>query len=267
MQEIFQKIFHIFQKRQFIPQLIVLQIIFFLLLLVIKTVCFLGGFSFDQLLFYVTLSTDWQKVIHYPWVLLSYGFVHVDFFSLLFYLFALYSLDTIISTILKQKVIQYILVFSFIFSACFLLVFCQFFSSLVNHYVVYSGGLGSVYLIFSLIFFLVPQYNFRLLGLKTVSIRFVFYAILLWLLLTFSLKNASHHIIILGNIVWGYFCSIFIKKKWTNLSTNFFFQKLNIKNRFCRKNGHSNDKILKKIEKYGYESLTPNEKYQLFKKK
>ncbi len=286
IQEVFGKARKIFQKQHnFIPKFIVINIAVFLLLLIVKTVCFFIGLPFNTLLPYISLSTDWQYTITVPWVIVSYPFVQLNLFHCCSHMLLLYSLGTILSHIISHRQIQHLLVLGIIFNAIFVLFLYHLFFPYLQQHTLYGGISGSIYTMVAVIFFLSPQYTFRLLFFGAIPFRYIFYCTVIWLCLSFSVDKAVYNVVGLASIVWGYLYSNILSKKKQGKGINFF--KFFFKNAFKSKKNklkiirskkytahqqashHTKniDNILEKIEKYGYVSLTQEEKYQLFSHK
>lgn len=232
-----------------------------------------------------------SQLISKPWTLLSYMFLHIDFFHILFNMLWLFWFGQIFLQYLnnRQLVFTYItggIAGAFLF-ILFYNVFPVFETALPQALAL--GASASVLAIVVAIAFYVPNYTIYLLLLGPVKIKYV--AIFTVVIDFFMIRsgNAGGHIAHLGGALWGF---IFIRSLagGFDMSLPFGFKpgklfsftqgrkKKHFKNVYTtdkpltdeeynyRKAEHQKriDHILEKIKRSGYDSLSKEEKELLF---
>jgi membrane associated rhomboid family serine protease len=244
---------------------------------------------------YFALPANLGSLLSHPWTLLTYMFLHIDFFHVLFNMLWLYWFGKIFLEFLKSGQLLLIYLLGGISGGLLYLLFYNIFP-VFEKSVDMSFALGasaSVMAIVTAISFYVPGYSIYLLFLGKIRIFYV--ALFLFVLDFFMIRseNAGGHIAHIGGALFG-LSYIVAKRKGMNFSGVFSVSWLKRLLRKMRKsklrveyNNTSStygrpltdddynsrralkqriiDDILEKISKSGYESLTTEEKEILFK--
>ena len=228
-----------------------------------------------------------------PWSILTYMFLHFDFFHILFNMLWLYWFGIIFLQYLTSRQMMMVYLLGGI-SGGFLYILA------FNIFPVFAGALpdslalgasASVMAIVTSISFYVPNYSVQFLFIGRVKILYL--AIVLFVIDFFSIStgNSGGHIAHIGGAFFGYFyvmmlrngyfqslgrtvrfseqmMSFFSSKNRTKKSTSGQYQRpvtdedYNLNKKL---NQQRTDEILEKIKKGGYESLSKAEKEFLFK--
>lgn len=237
---------------------------------------------------YFALPASLDILITRPWTLFTYMFLHTDFWHILFNMLWLYWFGKIFLQYLNQRqmLITYLLgglAGGLLYILSFN-VFPVFADSLIQARAL--GASASVMAIVVAIAMYVPNYTINLLFIGRVKIFYL--AIVLFVLDFFMIRhgNSGGHIAHIGGAIYG-FLYIHYLRQGRDMS-KMFPGRGNRKIRFKRKNtsgGQQNygrpvsdeeynrkkaanqkriDKILEKISRSGYDSLTKEEKALLF---
>jgi len=251
----------------------------------------LTGFIVD----YLALPALTDSLVTRPWTLITYMFLHIDFFHLLFNMLWLFWFGRIFLEFLstRQMLATYFLggITGGILYILFYNIFPVFEKSLELS--VALGASASVMAIVTAISIYVPGYTVNLFLFGRIKIFYI--ALILFVLDFFMIRsnNAGGHIAHIGGALFG-LSYILVRRKGMNFSgvldmtgvRNFFSRFKRKKIRVDYRNPNSSngrpltddeynqkkaerqrkiDDILDKISKSGYESLTGEEKEFLFK--
>jgi membrane associated rhomboid family serine protease len=273
-------------------QLIMINVIVFVVLIVMKVVLSLSGVSeiyravLDQ--FMVPASID--SFIRRPWTLITYFFTHVDFFHILFNMLALYWFGKIIVEYLgDQRAISMYVIGGIVGGLFYILIYnlIPYFHERVAGSDMLGASAGVTAIVVGAATFM-PNYTFFLLFLGPVRIKWI---ALVYVFLSFAGiigENAGGQLSHLGGALMGF---IFIRQlqrgndigtpvvsvmEWfkglfkpspkirvTHKSTKFTGAK-KASSSNTKSDQDEIDAILDKISHSGYESLSKEEKQKLF---
>jgi membrane associated rhomboid family serine protease len=288
-----------FRSKDILPRLILINVVIWLAISAMRVFSFLFNVPDATLTNYIVdyfaLPANPESLLSRPWTLLTYMFLHIDFFHVLFNMLWLFWFGKIFLEFLKSR--QLLLIYLLggmsggLLYVLFYNVFPVFEKSLDLSFAL--GASASVMAIVTAISFYVPGYSIQLLFLGRIRIFYI--ALFLFVLDFFMIRseNAGGHIAHIGGALFG-LSYIIASRKGMNFSGVFgrswlknFFRKMR-KNKL--KVGYTNtsttygrpltdddynlrkaqrqkmiDDILEKISKSGYESLTSEEKEILSK--
>jgi len=223
-----------------------------------------------------------------PWSVVTYMFLHVDIWHILFNMLWLYWFGKIFQEYLGSKKLLTVYILGGISGALVYIlafnVFPVFATSLPQSYAL--GASASVMAIVTAISFKVPEYTITLLFFGRIRILVLAIALFIFDFFMIPAGNAGGHIAHIGGAIFGFlYIQIISKNLWSGLKVNRVK-----KNYFYKKNRSSGmsdndprplsddeynrqkvekerlmDSILDKISKGGYDSLTRDEKEFLFK--
>jgi len=252
----------------------------------------------------VSLADTW--ILHYfalpaltgelasrPWTLVSYMFLHIDFWHILFNMLWLFWFGRIFMEYLNSRQ----LLFTYLAGGLtggllYILAFNIFpvFHTTIEASVA-LGASASVMAIVTAISFFVPNYSIQLLFIGRVRILYLAILLFIFDFIAIPSGNAGGHIAHIGGALFGYFFSLWMRKTKYAYSTGVFTSLLKkLTNLFstgrgssapppyagrpkadeeynAEKNLHQKriDTILEKISRGGYDSLTKDEKDLLFR--
>jgi membrane associated rhomboid family serine protease len=228
------------------------------------------------------------SMITQPWSILTYAFLHEEFLHILFNMLWLYWMGKILAEYLGNKKLLSTYILGGISGALLYILFFNIFPLFSNavHSSYALGASGSILAITIAVATLLPDYTIFLLFLGPIKMKYIAGFSVLLDLISISGSNAGGHIAHLGGALFGF---IYIKQlqkgndlakgfnKLTDFISDIFKPKPRIKvaykNPATKRNPNSQtdpdqetiDKILDKISRSGYTSLSKEEKEILFK--
>ena len=273
-----------FKSFNVIEQIIVLNVGVFILS------ALFGALKGDVwLIRYLELPRDVFDLIYQPWSILTYGFVHYDFFHLLFNMLVLHYIARILFNLFQKRLILNIYLLGIIFGGmAYLLVYNLFDDSYLKSVGVLVGASAGVRALLIFLCVYLPDnevrilsFNIKLLYIALVMIGFDFLGLVG--------ANQGGNIAHLGGALLGYLYAVQFKNgkdlgsgfnKFVSGIVSVFKTKSPLKtvhkraskssvtksSEFSELNKQKQiDLILDKISKSGYESLTKKEKEFLFR--
>ena len=273
-----------FKSFNVIEQIIVLNVGVFILS------ALFGALKGDVwLIRYLELPRDAFDLIYQPWSILTYGFVHYDFFHLLFNMLVLHYIARILFNLFQKRLILNIYLLGIIFGGmAYLLVYNLFDDSYLKSVGVLVGASAGVRALLIFLCVYLPDnevrilsFNIKLLYIALVMIGFDFLGLVG--------ANQGGNIAHLGGALLGYLYAVQFKNgkdlgsgfdKFVSGIVSVFKTKSPLKTvhkraskssvtksaEFSELNKQNQiDLILDKISKSGYESLTKEEKEFLFR--
>lgn len=278
-----------FKKGSMLTRLIYINLGVFLFIKIIDIFFFLFKIE-QQNLFVEWLAVPAQlsQLMHKPWTIISYMFLHQGFLHILFNMLWLFWLGKIFLQYFSEKQLLSVYLLGGIVGASLYILAFNVFPVFGSH-IEYSYALGasaSVYAIIIATAIYVPDYSLYLMFLGKVKLKHIAIASIVLDILLLTDGNAGGHIAHLGGAVFGYFYT----KQWqkgknlgqgfekiTGSVSDWFKPKPKMKVSYTNKETdmeynkrkHNEqekvDQVLEKISKHGYESLSQKEKEMLFK--
>lgn len=276
-----------------LQKLLIVNIAVFVLINITKAVMQLFMFSMNDVL----NLTEWLAVpasigmlITRPWTLITYMFLHEEFFHILFNMLWLYWMGQIFQEYLGNKKLFSTYILGGISGALLYIIAFNLFPLFSNavHSAYALGASASVLAITVAAATLLPEYPVHLLFLGRIPLKFIAIVTILLDLVNISGSNAGGHIAHLGGAMFGF---VYIKQlrkgkdmaDWFHTLMDKFALLFRSSPRSTMKVKHKRavdddsylqtkkerqayvDEILDKISKSGYGSLTKEEKEFLFK--
>lgn len=286
-----------FGRKSLLASLIIINVSVFLLVNLFRVVLWLfqvknpdlAGVDVSWITYYLSVPASLEQLALRPWTLFTYMFLHESFFHILFNMMVLYFGGRIFLEYLDKRKLLSIYILGGLTGAFFYIAaFNMFpvFSQSVN-YSIALGASASVLAILIAVATYVPEYSIMLFLFGRVKLKYLALFIILVDVLSIPKGNAGGHIAHLGGAFWG-FVYVFMLKNGSDLSFNLqlfnmkWLKKYFIKQKSseppfrgrpitddefnARKKEHQEkiDKILEKISRSGYSSLTKEEKALLF---
>jgi len=290
-----------FKNRSVLSQLIIINIIVFLAINVIKLFFFLfqvdlytdDSTNISKVVHWFAVPSSLKALVLKPWTIFTYMFLQENFFHILFNMFVLYFGGSIFSQFLDSKKLLSTYIFGGISGALFFIISFNIFPAFGNYveYAVALGSSASVLAVLVAIATYKPDFSVSLILFGRVKLKYIAIVLVIIDVLNISKGNPGGHIAHIGGALWGYLyirglksgndLSRFLPQiKWKKYFS--FFYRDPVKSKF--KHVHINkkpysddeynrnradkqeqiDKILEKISRSGYESLTKKEKALLF---
>jgi len=284
----FNQIKYFVNQRTVLIQLIKVNIIvwFFFLLLSLFDFLFARNIS-EFLLKRLAIPADFSMFLKRPWTLLTYMFLHFNFFHILFNMLMLFFGGVLFSQYINKKKLLQIYLIGGIFGGLFyMLSFNIFpvFKELTNNSIALGASASVIAIVIAISVFM-PNMSINLLLLGNVKLKYIAIGLLIIDLVSIQKGNSGGHIAHLGGAFYGALWAL-------NYRYRFFrIPKFELNKIFSKKSSfkvHRNihpksrplsdeeyntikvekqkriDQILDKISKSGYDSLTKEEKEFLF---
>lgn len=297
----FERIKIFFGSRQPLPMLILVNIAVWISILLVSNFAFLfaspeagsdGSYKLhltNAILNYFAIPANINILLSKPWTLLTYMFLHTEFFHILFNMLWLYWFGVIFVQYLSQRQLLGTYIFGGIAGALLYVVAFNLFPvfEIARESAIALGASASVLAIVVAISFYVPEYTIHLLLIGPVKIKYIAIFTVILDVFMISSSNAGGHLAHLGGALWGFL--------WIKMIPGFdptsIFEPLlnlgklkNLRNPKRKFRVHHNDRpinddeynrqkaekqkrmdaILDKISRSGYDSLTREEKELLF---
>mgnify|MGYP006282767553 CR=1 FL=1 len=290
MNSIVQEIKNTFERGSALIKLIYINLAVFLVVGVIKVLAFLFGFGGITALFikFLAVPADLGALITRPWTLFTYMFLHEGFLHILFNLLWLYVFGRIFLMYMNEKrLLSVYLVGGLAGAALYILafnVFPAFEQDLPK--AIALGASASVMAIVIAVSVYAPNNAINFFFIGPIRLKYIALFVIVLDVLSIAGSNAGGHIAHLGGAIFGYFYIVQFRKG-KNLTHGFdrfmdsifslFKPKPKFKvthkrpandieyNRQKAEKQEKIDKILEKISKRGYDSLTKEEKEILFR--
>lgn len=290
-----------FKSRSVLSQLIIINIIVFIVVNVIKLFFFLfkvdlysdDGSNISVIIEWLAVPSNLRSLALRPWTIFTYMFLQENFFHILFNMFVLYFSGTIFIQFLDNKKLVTTYILGGIVGALFFIISFNIFP-VFDEYTNKALALGasaSVLAILVAVSTYVPDFIVNLLFFGRVKLKYIAIVLVVVDVLSISQGNPGGHIAHLGGALWGFIYIRRLKRgsdlgdfihriKWKSLFSYFYkeksknnFRKVHYNqrpytdeeyNRIRSERQKKIDKILEKISRSGYESLSKEEKELLF---
>lgn len=254
-------------------------IVFFLLgILYVIEFLFASGLGVHSWLVQnLSLPAYLPALLFKPWTILTYMFLHLDIFHFFFNMLGFYWLGRIFEDFLNQRQLTFTYLAGGLFGAFLFILFYNIFPgfqlALFNSTLL--GASASVMAVIVATATLLPDYSIRLLLFGEIRLKFLALIYVLLDVISISGLNAGGAVAHLGGALLGF---VFIKQLQAGNDWSKIFhrrKRLKVVRNTTAKVGTITsqsvpdeeiiDQILDKISKSGYDSLTKQEKEQLFK--
>jgi len=237
---------------------------------------------------WLSVPADVIKLLYKPWTLITYMFLHEEFLHILFNLLWLFWFGKIFLEYFTDKQLLNIYLLGGL-SGAFLYIISYNLLPIFSNVLPFSSALGASAAVMAIVIstaVYVPNYTVYLMFFGPVKLKYIaLVSVLLDVVLLLD-GNSGGHIAHIGGAIFGYYYTIQFKKGreifsgFSNIvdnTLNLFKYKNNLKVTYKRSESDINykkrknteqkdiDKILEKISKSGYNSLSKEEKEILFR--
>jgi len=262
-------------------RLLIINVAVFILIQIWLAIGRLGGASDDIIYHIFTLDPNFTRLLYRPWGILTSIFSHFDFIHLLFNMVFLYFAGKIYEDIFDSKRLLITYIIGGIFGGLAEIIIQSLFFPLKESALV-VGASGSIMAIFVAVAFHSPNMKVQLFGRFSIRLYFVALFFLIQDIIGIGKNDGVAHFAHLGGAIFGILSvqnSTLLNRIETGFTSLFkgkfgTSKKQQPKSRFKSNEDYNQerreqqiqtDKILDKISKGGYESLTKQEKDFLFK--
>lgn len=294
IQNPFESLAAYFRRNNMLVKLILINVGVWVLILILDALFDLFNANFSNgILPWLAVPASLGKLITRPWTLLTYMFLHYDFWHILFNMLWLYWFGKIFLEYLNQRQLLSTYIFGGLAGAVLYILSFNIFPKFQDAYLdsMALGASASVMAVVVAISFYVPNYRIHLLFIGPVRIYYIAVLSVLLDVIMIRSSNSGGHLAHIGGALWGLYY-IYMLKRGKDLSlvlsrlpsfSNWNLFSRERKTRFRKVYTNSRpqsdeefnynkaqqqkkiDSILDKISKSGYDSLTREEKELLFK--
>jgi membrane associated rhomboid family serine protease len=250
-----------------------------------------GVYFQDNVLKFLMVPASLQVLLHRPWSLLSYMFLHFEFLHILFNVLWLYWFGRIFIKYLNERQLLSTYLLGGLAGAVLFMIFYNVFPGLKSDLNTAQalGASASVTAIVMAVSFYAPNHEVYLPFIGSVKIKYIAIFFVITDVLQIASDNAGGHIAHLGGAFYGYLFAMQLKRgrdtgnlfgKFMDTIASLFKPRKNMKvtyrkaasreddldfNKMKGERQKEVDRILDKIAKSGYDSLSKKEKETLFK--
>lgn len=273
-------------KNSTLVNLIYINIGVFLAAKLVGIVCTLFNLNSFSALSYLHLTAQINLLLKQPWSVLTYMFLHTDFFHLFFNMICLYGFGKLFLNYFSQKqLVGLYLLGGLGAGICFIAAYNIFpyFENAVNKSFL-LGASGSIMAIILTIALYIPNFEIQLLFIGKIKLKWIAMAMILISVFNTTSSNAGGEFAHIGGALIGIIYMYLYKKgkdivspinKLIDKITTLCKPKPKIKfskqpksdafyNQQRKNDQQTLDTILDKVKKSGYSSLSDKEKKQLF---
>ena len=262
-------------------RLLIINVAIFIFIQVWLAIGRLGGAPDDIIYHIFTLDPNFTRLLYHPWGILTSIFSHFDFIHLLFNMVFLYFAGKIYEDIFHSKRLLITYIIGGVFGGIAEIIIQSLFFPLKESALI-VGASGSIMAIFVAVAFHSPNMKVQLFGRFSIRLYFVALFFLIQDIIGIGKNDGIAHFAHLGGAIFGVLSvqnSTLLNRIETGFTSLFkgkfgTSKKQQPKSRFKSNEDYNQerreqqiqtDKILDKISKGGYESLTKQEKDFLFK--
>ena len=276
-----------FREGSALTRLIYINLGLFLLIRIANVFYFLAGAEFPMIE-WLALPADLQSIATKPWTLITYMFLHFDFFHILFNVLWLYWMGQIFLGYFDQKKLIAIYLLGGIAGGIFYILGYNFFEVFSQNLAQsrLMGASASVIAIVTALAMYVPNHTIHLLFVGPVKMKYIALISVLLFVIGIASTNAGGNLAHLGGAFYGVIYILQLRRgfdpakgvSWIlNSFKKLFTPQPKVKiiykkpaddmeyNKVKNQDQTRMNEILEKISKSGYGSLSKEEKEILFK--
>ena len=285
----------IFLGRSVLSRLILINTVIFILANVSSLIAWLFSGNLPQLSplgSFMALPSSLSELSKIPWTIFTYMFLHEAFFHWFFNMMVLYFAGLLFMEYLSQRKLIITYIIGGLIGAAFFVLAFNIFPAFENirSISVALGASASILAILIAISTYVPDYNVHLFLIGRVKLKYLAIALVIIDILSIQSSDPGGHIAHIGGALWGFIYGLSLRKgtdfyrifdHWKLPDISFKKRRFEKFNTSRPKSGRPMtdeeynwkreatqeeiDKILEKISKSGYSSLSKVEKELLFK--
>ena len=196
-----------FNEGSMLMRLIYVNVGVFLVVRLVGIVMFFAGSDINIVLHWLEVPSAWTEVLHRPWTVITYSFLHIDFLHILFNMLWLYWLGRIFMEYFNVKQLMALYIYGAIGGAVAYVL-----ASSVRGMEPLLGASASVYAIVVAVATYSPNYRIGLLFLGSVALKWVVLAMVLIDLLQMDALSSGGHIAHLGGALVGFFYAMMMRR-------------------------------------------------------
>lgn len=270
-----------FLSRNIVERMIIINIAIFILAYLFNTFSFLFQIDGNFIVNWFSLQPNFGLLLVRPWTIVSYGFLHLGFFHILFNMMVLFYFGNLFLDFFNSKQFLAYFIFGIIAGGFIYMLSYNYLPGLKTQESLLVGASAGVMAIVIGISSHIPQYSLRFRFIGNIKLLYIAIVLVVLDIVQIPSGNAGGHLAHLGGSLMGFimtrylnqgndlvlwFSSFFVKKEKKPLKTVY---KSEHKKSYRKPESKSEeqakvDSILDKISKSGYDTLTKEEKDYLF---
>lgn len=270
-----------YQTSNIAERIIFINIFVFVFTFVFNAFSALFGISGNFIIDWFALSPYFNDLLFKPWTIISYGFMHSGFFHILFNLIFLYYIGNLFLNFFNKKQFITYYFLGIIFGGFIYILSYNYLPGLKGQQTLLVGASAGVTAILIGLATHIPNYALRFQFFGNIKLMYIALGFIILDLIQIPDGNAGGHLAHLGGALIGYlltrylnkgneliisFENIFKKSKDKPLKTVYKNRQSTHKKTINPKDHQAKiDRILDKISKSGYDTLSKEEKDFLFK--
>lgn len=289
---ILTEIKNFFLKGSMLARIIGINIAVFIVAALIRVIFFLfdAPSAYDAIIDWLGVPSGTDTLLARPWTLISYMFLHFDFFHILFNMWVLYIGGRLFREFLGEDRMLGTYLIGGLIGAVFFILAYNFFPvfSEVRQMSVAIGASASVLAIFVAAATFAPNYQLPLILLGPIRLKYIAIFFVVLDLISIDKGNSGGHLAHLGGALWGFLYVSLLKSGkdpakflgiWIKAIGSLFKPKPRMRVEYRNSRPLSDDEynrrrvedqkrmdaILDKISHHGYQSLSSEEKEILFR--
>jgi membrane associated rhomboid family serine protease len=268
-------------SRNVVERIIILNIIVFVLTYLINTISFLFNFDGNFIVNWFSLQPDFGILLYRPWTIITYGFLHMGFFHILFNMLVLFYFGNLFLDFFNAKQFIVYLILGIISGGFIYMLAYNYLPGIKTKQSLLLGASAGVMSVVIGISSYIPHYSMRFRFIGNVKLLYIALILVVMDVVQIPTGNAGGHLAHLGGSLLGFvLTTYFLQGKGI---VNWFESLVRKKEKRPLKTVYKNssskhkkreddfveqekiDQILDKISKSGYDTLTKEEKDYLFK--
>ena len=275
-------LYHKFLSRSIVERIILLNVSIFVLTYLFNTFSFLFQIDGNFIVNWFSLQPDFGLLLMRPWTIVSYGFLHLGFFHILFNMLVLYYFGNLFIDFFNAKQFLLYLILGIISGGFIYMLSYNYLPGLKTQESLLVGASAGVMAIVIGIASHIPHYSLHFRFIGNIKLLYIAIGLVVLDVVQIPTGNAGGHLAHLGGSLLGFVMTNYLhqgnslikwmigattKKEKRPLKTVY---KSTRKTTYHKKETKSEeqariDAILDKISKSGYDTLTKEEKDYLFK--
>ena len=264
-----------------VEKIIFINIAVFIFTYLLNTLSFLLEMDGNFIINWFALRPHFDTLLFKPWTIFSYGFLHSGFFHILFNLLFLYYFGNLFLDFFSRKQFLAYYFLGIISGGLIYILSYNYLPALKTQETLLVGASAGVTAILIGIASHIPNYTLRFQFIGNIKLLYIAIAFVALDIIQIPNGNAGGHLAHLGGALVGFLLTryfqqgtgfiqwlenLFLRKEQKPLKTVYKSKKSTGTNERNPKNQQIKiDRILDKISKSGYETLTKEEKDFLFK--
>jgi len=285
MGSIISKYWNKFKFGNYLTKLLYINIAVYVLVSLSRLFVFLMHFENQGIYYilnYLMLPANLETLKYQPWTPITYMFTHEEIFHIVFNMLWFYWFGKIFIDYLSSKKLLYTYVIGGLFGALFYILAFNLFPAFQDIVSVSKalGASAAVIAVVVTISFYVPEYRMNVLFIGQVKLKHIALFTIIIDFLSIASENSGGHIAHLGGAFYGICYGLLLRQprlkfpsfRLPKFKSNKTFFNKNVREMSDEEYNYRKaqlqkeiDRILDKISKQGYESLSKKEKETLFK--